>query len=385
MKKKSLNIFCVTGTIADYPRVKPVLKLLKDDKNFNLKLIVTGQHLEKKFGNTFNEIKKDNFKILSKIKIFNNDDTIIGMNFALQKCISGITRVLLKDRPDILLLTVDRIETLGAALAATTLNIPIAHIQGGEITGTLDETIRHCVTKMSHIHFPANLDAKRRIIKMGEDKKNVFNVGCPYIDYINNQKFLSKKDLSKILKIDLTNNFALFTQHAVTSEINKNLENIKLSIDTIKKFKNIKFICLFSNADAGGRSINALLKKQKNIYVFKNLKEYIYLSLMKNADFMIGNSSAGIREAPSFGTPAINIGTRQNGRLRALNVIDVKNNKKEINRAILKCMNNKLFLKKLKKINNPYGDGKASKRIISILKKIDIRDISIQKKFIDEK
>tara|TARA_Y100001970_G_scaffold199595_1_gene242776 strand:+ start:11165 stop:12322 length:1158 start_codon:yes stop_codon:yes gene_type:complete len=385
MIKKKINIICVTGTRADYPRVKPVLKLLNKDRYFNLKLIITGQHLEKKFGSTFNEIKKDNFKILSKIKIFNNDDSIIGMNFALQKCIKGMTEILIKNKPDILLLTVDRIETLGSALAAMTLNLPIIHIQGGEVTGTLDETIRHCVTKMSHIHFPANLDAKKRIIKMGENKNYVFNVGCPYIDYINNQKFLSKKELSKILKIDLSKDYALFTQHAVTSEIKENLKNLKISIDSMKLFKNINFICLFSNADAGGRSINALLKKQQNIYVFKNFDEYTYLSLMQNANFMIGNSSAGIREAPSFGIPAINIGNRQNGRLRAQNVIDVPNEKKKIVKAIEKCLKDKKFLNKLKKIKNPYGDGNASKRIISILKKIDISNIPIQKIFIDEK
>ena len=220
---------------------------------------------------------------------------------------------------------------------------------------------------------------------MGENKNYVFNVGCPYIDYINNQKFLSKKELSKILKIDLSKDYALFTQHAVTSEIKENLKNLKISIDSMKLFKNINFICLFSNADAGGRSINALLKKQQNIYVFKNFDEHTYLSLMQNANFMIGNSSAGIREAPSFGIPAINIGNRQNGRLRAQNVIDVPNEKKKIVKAIEKCLKDKKFLNKLKKIKNPYGDGNASKRIISILKKIDISNIPIQKIFIDEK
>ena len=176
---KRAKIYCVTGTRADYPRVKPLLELLNKDNHFDLKLIVTGQHLEKKFGRTIDKIKKDNFNVLSKIKIFNEDDSIVGMNTALQNCIRGITKTLLKHKPDLLLLTVDRIETLGAAIAGLTLNIPIAHIQGGEVTGTLDETIRHCVTKMSHFHFPANKDAQNRIIKMGENKNNVYNVGCP--------------------------------------------------------------------------------------------------------------------------------------------------------------------------------------------------------------
>ncbi len=384
MVKRKIKIFCVTGTRADYPRVKPVLKLLNNDKLFDLNIIVTGQHLERKFGYTIDEIIKDKFKIIGKVKIFNNDDSIFGMNKALSKCFVGISKIIQRNKPDLLLLTVDRIETLGAALAGTTSNIPIAHIQGGEVTGTLDETIRHCVTKMSHIHFPANEDAKKRIIKMGESKSNVYNVGCPYIDYINKENYLSRKELSNILKINLNNKFGIFTQHPVTSEINENYNNFKISINAISKFKNINFICLYSNADAGGRKINDALKNTKNMFVFKNLKEHIFLSLMKHASFMLGNSSAGIREAPSFNLPVINIGTRQNGRLRAKNVIDVDHNTNKIIKAIKYALNNENFLNNLKRIKNPYGDGKASKRIVSILKKIDTNKINIQKIFNDD-
>ena len=384
MAERKIKIFCVTGTRADYPRVKPVLKLLNNDKLFDLNIIVTGQHLERKFGYTIDEIIKDKFKIIGKVKIFNKDDSIFGMNKALSKCFVGISKIIQRNKPDLLLLTVDRIETLGAALAGTTSNIPIAHIQGGEVTGTLDETIRHCVTKMSHIHFPANEDAKKRIIKMGESKSSVYNVGCPYIDYINKENYLSRKELSNILKINLNNKFAIFTQHPVTSEINENYNNFKISINAISKFKNINFICLYSNADAGGRKINDALKNTKNMFVFKNLKEHIFLSLMKHASFMLGNSSAGIREAPSFNLPVINIGTRQNGRLRAKNVIDVDHNTNKIIKAIKYALNNENFLNNLKRIKNPYGDGKASKRIVSILKKIDTNKINIQKIFNDD-
>ena len=384
MSRKRIKIFCVTGTRADYPRVKPVLKLIQKEQKFDLRIIVTGQHLEKKFGYTYDEIKNDNFKIISKVKIFDNDDSIIGMNTALSKCYLGISKILKKNRPDLLLLTVDRIETLGAALAGMTNNIPIAHIQGGEVTGTLDETIRHCVTKMSHIHFPANKDAKKRILKMGEMKSLVFDVGCPYIDYINTEKYLSKKELSKVLNINLNKKFAIFTQHAVTSEINTNYKNFKISLKAINKFKDVIFICLFSNADAGGRKINQALKQNKNMFIYKNLKEKVFLSLMKHASFMLGNSSAGIREAPSFGLPVINVGNRQNGRLRAKNVIDVNYNSNNIISAIQYVLNNKEFIKSVKKIKNPYGDGKSSKRIVSILKKIDIESINIQKIFLDD-
>ena len=383
MNKKKIKIFCVTGTRADYPRVKPVLKLLKKENLFDLRIIVTGQHLERKFGYTYNEIKKDKFNILGKVKIFNNDDTLLGMNKALSKCYLGISKIIKNNKPDLLLLTVDRIETLGAALAGLTNNIPIAHIQGGEVTGTLDETIRHCVTKMSHIHFPANTDARNRILKMGEDKAMTFNVGCPYIDYINKEKYYSKQKLSEILKVNLNTKFAIFTQHPVTSEINENYFNFKLSLNAIKKFKDINFICLFSNADAGGRKINDALKGAENMYIFKNLKEKIFLSLMSHASFMLGNSSAGIREAPSFRLPVINIGNRQNGRLRAKNVIDVTHNTNKIVSAIKFVLNDNSFKKMIKKINNPYGDGKASKKIVSKLKSIDIKNINIQKIYKD--
>lgn len=379
---KSYKIICLTGTRADYPRVKPVLKELVKVKKFDVNLYVTGQHVEKLFGYTINEIKRDKFKILRKYRIFNNDDTIVGMNSAFQKCLKFTSEYLKVDRPDLFLLTVDRIETLAAATAAFTLNIPIAHIQGGEVTGTMDETIRHSVTKMSHLHFAATQLSKKRIINMGENKMNVYNVGCPYVETINSTRYFSLEQINNILGANIKKKFALFTQHGVTSEEKKNIPNLKRTINALKKIKNLDVISIFSNADTGGRKINNILKKDTKFHVFKNLNEKIYLSLMKNCTFMIGNSSAGIREAGSFAIPVINVGTRQNYREKGLNVIDVPYNTAQITKAIKKCLYETKFLKKIKKVKNIYEGKNTSINIVKIIKK-KIGNIDIQKHFID--
>jgi len=380
MKRKK-NIICVTGTRADYPRVKPVLNMLKLDKSIKLSLYVTGQHLEKDFGKTINEIKKDKFKILRKIKIFSKNDKLLGMNQALTRCIKKISNYLCLDKPDLVLLTVDRIETFGSAIAAFTSNFPIAHIQGGEVTGTMDETIRHCVTKMSHIHFAATEKSRNRIICMGENIKNVHNVGCPYVDHMKNFKVFSHSKIERALKNKLSKNFAIFIQHPVTSELKDNFNNFLTTVKSLKKFKNLQIISIYSNSDAGGRKINDYLKKNTNFLVFKNLHEDIFLSLMSKCKFMIGNSSSGIREAEIYKVPVINIGTRQNGRERNINVIDVDYKKIQIIRAINKCLYDRVFLKKIKKIKNLYGNGKASWKIVKLLKKQ--YNIGIQKIFHD--
>ena len=383
VKKSKIKILCMTGTRADYPRIKPVLELLSASKKFHLELIVTGQHLEKKFGYTIKEIEKDGFQIYEKVKIFDNDDSIYGMGTALEKCFKGIKSALINFKPDIFLITVDRIETMAAANAGFVTNTPMAHIQGGEVTGTMDETIRHCVTKMSHIHFPASEDARKRIISMGEDKKNVFRVGCPYIENIQKMKLISKKEIFKQFDINNNEKYALLTQHPVTSEQKDTKDNLKKTILALKHFPEIKVIALFSNADAGGRYINKELKKNKKFSVFTNLNERTYLTLMKHTSFMLGNSSAGIREAPSFGTPVINIGTRQQGRLRAKNVIDVNHNVNEIVNAIKRCLNDKIYLKSIKQIKNPYFMKNTSLNIVNILSKFDYKNFNIQKIFHD--
>lgn len=375
----------MTGTRADYPRIKPVLKILGEKKNIELKLFVTGQHVEKKFGFTINEIKKDKFKIFKKAKIFSNDDSISGMNSAFHKCYIAFSNSLKRYKPNLVLLTVDRIETIACSSAALTLNYPIAHVQGGEVTGTMDETLRHCVTKMSNIHFVANKNAYDRLLSLGENPKKIFNYGCPYAEEISKKKLLNKKDILKYLKLSETDNYILFVQHPVTTEIKSNFKNYKVTVDVLKKLKNFRVVTLFSNADAGGQKINQYIKKNKNFINFTNLNEKYFLSIMKYAKFMIGNSSAGIREAPTFKVPVINIGTRQYGRLRSKNIIDCNYTKKSIENSIFKVFNDKKFKIQTNKCKNLYQSKNTSKKIVSeILRQIKT-GINIQKQFYDKK
>tara|TARA_B100002052_G_scaffold298931_1_gene334274 strand:- start:1027 stop:2178 length:1152 start_codon:yes stop_codon:yes gene_type:complete len=373
--KNKIKVIAFTGTRADYPRVKKVLEKIKTNRNFELKIIVSGTHLLKEFGNTVNEIKSDGFKIFKKFNIYDADhDTLYGASKAISNCTKKFSKILNQYNPDLVLITVDRIETLGAAIPASVMNFPIAHIQGGEVTGTIDENIRHAVTKLSHIHLVANEDAKKRIIKLGENKKYVFNVGCPYIDLIKSTKIISKFRLFKKLKLNINKKTIIFIQHAVTTEYGQSKNQILKTIKALNQLDKEKFqiLAIYSNADPGSKEIIKQIKKAR----FKFLKNIIsdeFISLMTYSDLIIGNSSCGIREAPSFKLPAINIGSRQNKRLRAKNVIDVEHNKNQILKAINFALNNKNFKKKLKSIKNPYGDGKASNKVVSIIKNLNLK------------
>ena len=374
---KKIKIVCITATRADYPRIKSLLQEIKNDKFFSLKIIVTGQHLSSFFGNTYKEIIQDKFEIYKKIPILKpKKNSLAEMTKSVGRLILTLPDVLNKLKPDLVLITVDRVETLGAALVSSYMNFPTIHVQGGEVTGTIDEHIRHAVTKLSHVHFVANNDARKRLIRLGENKKYVFNTGCPYIDIINKLKIKKKKYLEKKYKINLKKKLIIFIQHPVTTEYEKTFKQISLSLKAVKKFKECQIVAFYSNSDAGGLRIINEIKKIKNIKFIKNMNSDDFLSLMKHSDCIVGNSSSAIREAPSFSTPAVNIGSRQRNRLSAKNVINVNFSQKNIEYAISKCLYNKKFIKSLKQIKNPYGDGTASKKIIKILKKkIDFKKI----------
>ena len=375
--KKKIKIIAITGTRADYPRVQKVLEQINKDNNFELKIVVSGTHLLKSYGNTYKEIISDGFKIYKKIPIYDkNFDNLYGATTAISNCTLKFGKVLQTYKPDLVLITVDRIETLGASIPASIMNFPILHIQGGEVTGTIDENIRHAVTKLSHIHMVANEDAKKRVVKLGENKKYVFNVGCPYIDLIKSTKIINKRTLYKKLDLDLKKKTIILIQHAVTTEYGLSKYQILKTINSLKKLDNKQFqiFSIFSNTDPGSKEIIKQIKKA-NFKITQNISSQKFMSLMKYSEFIIGNSSCGIREAPSFKLPAINIGTRQNKRLRAPNVIDVDYNSQKINRAINYVLTNKKFRNKLKKVRNPYGDGNASKKIVKLIKKLDLKKV----------
>ncbi len=375
------KVAVITGTRADYGILYPVLKAIDSSQNLKLQLIVCGMHLCPDFGMTIKEIEKDGFEISDKFEtVFSSDTGSMAKTVGLSIMYAAQSFERLK--PDIVLVLGDRGEMLAAAIAACYMNIPVAHIHGGEVSGTVDESIRHAITKLSHIHFPATEDSRNRIIKMGEKEENVFVVGAPGLDVIKSTKYISREEfLNKFgLKDD---KIILMTQHPVTTEIDDVDFQIRETLNAIVSIGK-QTVITYPNSDSGGRIIIRRIEEYRQKYsfikVYKNLSQYDYLNLLNNADVMVGNSSSGIIEAASFKLPVVNIGTRQNGRLRGINVMDAAYSRKEIINAINKSLYDDNYIKSLDKCINPYGDGNASGRIVKILNDIKIDRNLIQKK-----
>lgn len=370
MKKR--KILLITERRADYSRFKPILKKINKEKNLTFYILVTGLHLLKNHGMTINEIKKDFKKIHYRFKNFTkNTDTAKSMISALSITLNHVSICIEKYQPDIVLTGFDIGANFALTIAGAHYNIPVAHIQGGEVTGSIDESLRHSMSKFANYHLVANADAKKRLIKMGEYKKNIYVVGCPSLDALYEEKIINEKKLEKKFKLNLKDKFCIVIQHPVTSE---NYESRKQIIETIKAIKRSKLQALFilPNNDFGHKSIISEIKKN-NLKWTATLLLSEYKSLLRKTSILIGNSSSGIHEAASFKVPVINIGSRQNKRLKPANVINAKHSSKDIFQKINYCLNNRNYLKMIKKIKNPYGDGKSAKKIIDILKKIDLK------------
>jgi UDP-N-acetylglucosamine 2-epimerase (non-hydrolysing)/GDP/UDP-N,N'-diacetylbacillosamine 2-epimerase (hydrolysing) len=377
------KIAVVTGTRADYGILKPVLKKIEAHPDMDLSLIVTGMHLSKEFGYTIREIKKDGFKIDATIRMLSSDDTGAGMAKSLGKCLLGAVKVLKRIKPEIVLLLGDRAEMLAFAIAAAYTNRVIAHISGGDISGHIDNSVRHAIVKLAHIHFESTKRSAERVIKMGEDPSTVFTVRSPSVDSILHEKLLTREEICKKYGLDPSRPILLVIQHPVLTEADSASSHIRETLEATVEL-NHQTVVIYPNSDAGGRRMIKVIKefeKYPFIKTLKSIPHIDYLSLMKASAVMIGNSSSGITEAPSFGLPVVNIGTRQIGRERAGNVINADYKKKEIITAVNKALYDKSFIKKIKKVKNPYGDGKAAQRIVEILNKIPITPQLLQKKF----
>ncbi len=375
------KILIITERRADFSRFKPIIKLIKKEKKLDYELIVTGLHLVKEHGYTIKEIQNENFKISYKFNMFdkkyfkNNDGA--EMISALGNVFKNLSKIVKKSKPDLILSGFDIAANFAITITGAHMNIPVAHIQGGEVSGTIDESIRHGMSKFSNLHFTANNETKRRLIKMGEEKKNIFPVGCPSIDALFAEKNILKKNIFKKFKINLDKNFILVIQHPVTSEIEKTAEQMSKTLKAISKI-DMQHLIVFPNNDAGSKSILKIIKKSKlNFTKTLTLKEY--KTLLCNNMLLVGNSSSGIHEAASFKVPVVNIGSRQEGRMKPKNVINVNHNYKEILKAINKGFSNS-FKKKISRIKNPYGDGKSSQRIVKIINKINLSHLNTQKK-----
>ena len=379
MKKK---ILIVTERRADFSRFKPILDKIIKDKELDYILIVTGIHLLKKYGLSINEIKKTGIKINQTFKMYSNvsikNDDGASMVSAFGTAIIKLSKILKKTKPDIVLSGFDIAANFAVTVAAAHMNIPVAHIQGGEVSGTIDESIRHAMSKFSHYHLVSNKDAYQRLVKMGEEKSKIHIVGCPSIEALFNEKLLSDKNLESKFGLDLKKKFIIVIQHSVTTELHDTKSQIKNTIEAIKKSK-IQTLFICPNNDAGSTIILKEIKKNKNIFYTPTLTLSEYRSLLERCFVLVGNSSSGIHEASSFYKPVINIGSRQNGRLRSKNIIDVNYNQSEILKALKKIENKKFYNKLINNLKNPYSLPNTSTKILRVLNKINLSQKELQK------
>lgn len=375
------RIAVVTGTRAEYGILRPVLKAIEAEPELELSLVVTGMHLSREFGYTVKEI---GFKISARVDMLPDNDTLGAMAASVGKGITSMVKAWEQLKPDIIVVLGDRTEPLAAAIAGAYMNIPIAHIHGGDACtgGNIDDAARYAITKFAHIHFPATRKSAERIIRLGEEEWRVHTVGSPALDGILNETLLPAETLAKQLGLDLSRPLILLIQHPVTTQADKAPEQMKETLEAVVE-SGYPAIVIYPNSDAGGRKMIQLIKEYEKypfIKTFQNLPRHEYLSLMKAASTLVGNSSSGIIDAPSFGLPAVNIGIRQEGRERGGNIIDVGHNKSEIVKAIKRTLTDEEFLKEVKKCESPYGDGKAGPRITEILSKVEITPQLLQKR-----
>ncbi len=365
------TIAAITSSRSDYAHLRWLLHDLAKHPNINLQVIALGPHLSPEFGHTGKEITGDNPKSVTSIESLLSSDTDVGMAKTLGLATLGLADALGRIRPDIVLLVADRYEMLAPASVALTLRIPIAHIEGGEITsGAIDDAVRNAITKMSHLHFACTRTAQRRVIAMGERPWRVSFSGSLSLDHLRRGKLLSKPQVEKKLGIKLNRQTILALYHPVT-----------LMKDTVKEAEQMlaalhgtepQILFIYPNADAGSRKLVRLTERfiaaNPGSKLFVNLDHATYLSLLKNVDLLAGNSSSGIIESTSLGIPALNIGIRQKGREHAGNVLDVPANQKEILKAIKHALALN-FRNSVQNLKNPYGDGHASQKIVSVLSK----------------
>jgi UDP-hydrolysing UDP-N-acetyl-D-glucosamine 2-epimerase len=384
------KIAVITGTRADYGHLYQIIKGIHDDPELELQLIVSSMHLSPEFGMTVKAIEKDGFPVAERVEMLLSSDTDEGVSISMGLGAIGFAKAYSRLRPDIIVILGDRFEIHAAASAAAPFRIPVAHIHGGESTeGVIDELFRHSITKLSHLHFAATQVYADRIRQMGEKPENIFVTGAPGLDSIINLTLLSKDALAGELGIPSDMNWGVVTFHPATLETENTESSLKEILRALDSFPQVHWVFTFPNADTSGRTIIAHIKayaaeKGKQASVFISLGQPRYLSVLKAAAVMVGNSSSGIIEAPSFELPVVNIGSRQEGRIRAKNVIDVpEGGRAAIIVAIRKALSRE-FRDTLKGLENPYGDGTASSRILQVLKSAPLSGI-MKKHFHDIK
>lgn len=382
------NVCIVTGTRAEYGLLKPLIAKVDKDEDMKLQLVVTGMHLSTEFGLTYHEIEKDGYSITYKIEMLLSSDTSVGITKSMGVALLGFADFFEVYKPDIVIVLGDRYEILMAASAAMIARIPIAHIHGGELTeGLIDEAIRHSITKMSHFHFTATEEYRNRVIQLGEQPQTVYNVGALGVENIKTVKLLDKLTLEKSLDFKFSKTAVLVTFHPVTLEnvsAELQFENI---LQVLNTHKELSVIFTKANSDTNGRIINQMIddfvqNNGERCVAFTSLGQLRYLSSLQFCSAVVGNSSSGIIEVPSFGIPTVNIGDRQKGRAHSKSVIDCGNSVEEIELALNKALSYEFNLEILK-YKNPYEGEKTSDKIIGVIKEALYNGINIKKEFYD--
>ncbi len=380
------KICVVTGTRAEFGLLRPLIQAIKDDTDFVLQLVATGMHLSAEFGYTITDIEREGFCVDKKVECLLSSDSAVGVSKSVALAISGFADAFADLQPDLIVVLGDRTEILGVVIAATSANIPIAHLHGGETTeGAYDEGIRHAITKFSHLHFTCTETYRKRVIQLGENPNTVFNVGAICIDSIKKLPLLNKGDFEKAINFKLNKRNVLVTYHPVTLEKESPKQTFQNILEVLDKQENCNIIFTYANSDKNGRIINTMIED----YVAKNPEKSIcypsmgqlrYLSALQFVDAVVGNSSSGIGEVPSFNIPTINIGDRQKGRIFSESVIQSDITKEEITEAVNKAFD-KDFRKKIQNQKQIYGNGNTTLKIMNILKKHDT--IELKKSFFD--
>ncbi|MED2256170.1 UDP-N-acetylglucosamine 2-epimerase [Brevibacillus parabrevis] len=387
MNKRKICV--VTGTRAEYGLLYWLMKEIEDDESFELQVAVTGMHLSPEFGLTYKMIEQDGFKIDEKIEMLLSSDTPVGIATSLGLGTIGFASAFERLKPDILVVLGDRFETMAAAQAAMIARIPIAHLYGGEVTeGAIDEAIRHSITKMAHYHFVSTDSYRRRVIQLGEHPDRVFNVGAIGLENICRMQLLTKTELEESIDFSLGEVNFLVTYHPVTLDRIGPKETMMELFAALDYFPDAKIIFTKPNSDTDGRIISQMIdeyvsKNPSRSIAFTSLGQLRYLSAIQHVDLVLGNSSSGIIEVPSFKKPTINLGNRQRGRLRTDSIIDCEEQRSSIINAIQLGIS-KEFQRKLQTFRSPYGEGDVSLKIIEILRKVDYKD-SLMKSFFDLK
>ncbi len=372
--KKVERICVITGTRAEYGLLRPVMVEIRKS-GLQLGVIVGGMHLSHEFGNSYQLIEQDGFDIAARVDMLFSGDNHGAMVKSIGIGIYGMAQALESLNPDVVLVLGDRVEAFAGAVSGAGLNKVVAHLHGGEVTrGGLDESMRHATSKFAHVHFVATERSRARLIKMGERSDTIHQVGAPSLDTILTQKLYGLEHLKEELGIPLKKPFLVIVQHPVSTEADASGMHMKETLEAVRKVDH-QAIVVYPNSDSGGRRMIEVIESYRGepwLHIFRNLSYTTYVSVLKHAAVLIGNSSSGIIEAPSFHVPVVNIGPRQAGRERSTNVIDVPPARGEIQNAIHRALHDTEFQSRVQACVNPYGDGTASRRLVQVLRELRI-------------